>query len=322
MEKQASKTELVPAIRKNLPNRILRAIDAALHLAGLPKSLKATFAELCRFVPQAEPLATIFAHKNKIAARIGTSERTVYRHLDQLKQEGLIDVLEQERKSRNGRFSVARIRLTQRAAQLVGLIEAEIEVVHSEPSDILTDGHTLTEPTISKSQPPQRSKNGLPTDLCQLTGKGLSRAGIFKLMGTAKAKGKKLSDVVTVVLGHIEELRGGRLYAYLAALCKGPTDFSAAAANERKRVADAKAGEVFKQKCQLFRQRFRSTTLTDRSQARLYLIDDRAQYVQVLGAGLKATQPLVDLSEWIKRIESGQLVLATLATERRILQVS
>jgi DNA-binding transcriptional ArsR family regulator len=319
MEKQTSRTELVPALRKNLPNRILRAIDAALHIAGLPKSLKATFAELCRYVPQAEPFATIFAHKDKIAARIGSSERTVYRHLDKLKHEGLIDVLAQERKSRNGRFSVARIRLTRKAAVLVGLIEAEIDVIHSEPTDNLSDRHTLSEPTISKPQLPQRTENGLPVELAWLTGNGVSRAGVFCLMGLAKTRNKRLSDIATVVYDRIRELKGSGLFAYLAALCKGPTDFAVAAANERKRRQDAEQGRALERKAALFRQRFRNTCLTNPAQTRLYAIDESARFAQIHGEGRPVTVPLHDVAQWIERLESGRLILATLATERRLL---
>lgn len=102
--------KLAPAKRKNLPNRILRAVDNAMHLSGLQRNVKATLAEICRYVSQAEPLQTIFPTKAKIAERTGASERTIYRHLEKLVELQLIELSEQERKSRNGRFAVARIR--------------------------------------------------------------------------------------------------------------------------------------------------------------------------------------------------------------------
>lgn len=187
-------------------------------------------AELCRFVPQNRPFDTIFAHKSTIAERIGMSERTLYRHLVTLQAQHLIDILAQDRKSRNGRFAVSRIRLTRRAAVLLDLIDAteefaqlvgandEVEdegpssscvltldveaiqtqrateadtnskVIHCTPYDKLADGYTLSVPTITKNQPPQYIENGLPMDLTWLTGNGLSRAGIFKLMDLQKAE--------------------------------------------------------------------------------------------------------------------------------------
>lgn len=323
-----------PSKSRNLPNRILKAFDNAKHLTGLPRSVKDTLAELCRFIPQSEPFATIFAHKERIAERIGASERTVYRHLSVIEASGLIEVLEQERKSRNGRFAVARIRLTRKAAAMLGFIQAEEtlieleqeaekepapQVIHSQPSAKVSDGHTLTEPTISKSQRPPSLENGLPQDLSWLTGNGVSRAGIFKLMGKAKAKGKRLSDITLACHAYINPLKGGKLYTYLAKLADGPSDFSVAAANERKRLADQIDQEKFARKCRIFRERFKSTVLTDKAQTRLYLIDERAQYVQVIGPGIQGTQPLTDLAPWIKGMETGWLVLATLETENRIM---
>jgi len=342
MELAASRDALAPATRRNLPNRILRAIDDALHLSGLSRSLRHTLAELCRFVSQADPFATIFAHKTAIAARVGASERTIYRHLEALQEHCLIEVLEQERKSRNGRFAVSRIRLTRKAAALLGFIEADEVVdhisqpvemvqpadaidqeptplVHSTPSDILSSGHTLSEPTISKHQPPQRTENGLPVDLAWMTGNGLSRAGIFALMRKAKEHGKRLSDVVLVVRDYIRDLKGGRLFSYLAKLASGPTCFAVAAATERQRIADQAEARAMERKIAAFKTRFAGVSLTNRKQDRLFQIDRNAKYAQVFGGAYPVTVPLNDLREWVQRVESGELVLATLATECRLM---
>lgn len=355
-----------PTSPRNLPNRILRSIDNALHLNGLPRSVRATLADICRFVSQARPFDTVFAHKEKIAARTGASERTIYRHLNALQKAGLINVLGQERKSRNGRFSVSRIRLTQLAAGLLGFIEIEENlfitdkvtgsnqsedlihtttrmatnlnqsnqapastleeasnstnksVIHSLPSAILSHGQTLSVPTISKNHPRQPTKNGLPIDLAWLTSNGLSRAGIFKLMGLAKSKNKRLSDVLIVVKDYVKEMKGGRLFSYLAVLCQGPTDFSVAAANERKRISDEKDILIFKRKCKIFRERFKNTAFTDQKQSKLYLIDEQANFAQVFGESRHlGTMPLHDLTHWIQCVENGKLVLATLEIEKR-----
>ncbi|MCP1175863.1 helix-turn-helix domain-containing protein [Ralstonia chuxiongensis] len=307
--------QLSPQKRRNLPNRILRAYDAAKHLTGLPRSVRSTLAELCRFVPQNEPFAPIFAHKDVIAERIGADERTVYRHLATLRQLELIEVLPQERKSRSGRFAVARLRLTRKACELVGLIDTNDDVIHTPPHDKMSDRHTLTEPTISKNQ---RSAlvGALPKDLAWLTGQGLSRAGIFKLMGQAKQHGKRLSDIVTVVATYLRDLKGGKLFAYLSALACGPTDFAVPAANERQRQQDAAEAQRVKQRAKLFRQRFAGTTLTNRAQTKLYVIDAQARFVEVVQAGYSATGPLTETEPWIARLRSGDLRLATAEVER------
>ena len=355
---EAAGVQLVPAPRKNLPNRILRAFDNAKHLQGLKRSVRDTLAELCRFVPQNRPFETVFAHKATIAQRIGMSERTLYRHLGALEEAELIETMEQDRKSRNGRFAVARIRLTRKAAALLGFIEAPEEqpfvnpddsatntpedpalpcctnrdidaapagqnthdspVIHSPPSAILSDRHTLSVPTVSKHQLPQRTENGLPIDLAWLTRNGVSRAGIFCLMGLAKAKQKRLSDIVTVVEQRIRELKGSALFAYLAALCKGPTDFSAAAATERARVRAERLANEFKRKAAVFRERFKGVSLTNPGQTLLVVIDRRCAFAQVFNVGkTPSTMPLHDLKPMIERVEAGQLVMATLALERQ-----
>ena len=324
--------ELVSTKPRNLPNRILRAIDGALNIQGLPKCVRPTLAAICRFVSQSEPFATIFAHKETIAKRTGSSEETIYRHLRKLKTLDLISVLDQERKSRNGRFAVSRIRLTKKAAMLLGLIPneedifteepvqptttiqasmsainrvntakiasantPEIAVIHSTPSVKMTDGHTLSEPTLSNYQPPQpvHTKNGLPMDLAWMTGNGLSKAGIFGLMGLAKQNKKRLSDIVTVLHERIKDLKGRALFAYVASICKGPSDFSVAAANIRRQIVDAELAQKFKRKCAIFRERFKGVSLTDLSQSTLYVIDQKAQFVQVYGKR-PGSAPLTD----------------------------
>jgi len=321
--------ELVPSKPRNLPNRILRAIDNALHLGGLPRSMRATLGDIVRFVPQSNPLESVFAHKKKIAERTGASERTVYRHLQSLEDKGLIEIQEQERKSRSGRFSVARIRLTRQAVELLGLVQIEIQapypvtpiskVIHTQPSDNLSDRHTLTEPTISKNQPVQQTKNGLPIDLHWLTGQGVSKYGIFKLMRLAKENNKLLSDVVLVTQNYLQDKRGGALYGYLATICQGKSDFSYAAKLERERIEEGKAARILKEKTSLFRERFRNTTLTNRAQNKLFVIDSKAKFVQVFTAKGCGSMPLNDVREFIEGIETGKLVLATLATENRLM---
>ena len=331
---------LTPAIRKNLPNRVLRAVDNALHIGALPRSLRPTLAEIARFVPQDRPFETVFAKKESIALRIHASVETVFRHLKALKALGLIETLEQERKSRNGRFAVSRIRLTQQGAGLLGFVAlpveicgdavdagtskgeiaamAELAVIHTPPHGILPPRHTLTKPTISKHQLPQRTENGLPMDLAWLTSNGVSRAGVFYLMGLAKARLKRLSDIVTVVEQRIRELKGSGLFAYLAALCKGQTDFSAAAATERVRLQSERAAHEFQRKAAIFRQRFKGVALTNPAPTLLILIDRRCAFAQVFNVGKPpATMPLHDLKPMIERVESGQLVMATLALERQ-----
>jgi hypothetical protein len=158
----------------------------------------------------------------------------------------------------------------------------------------------------------------LPQDLAWLTGQGLSRAGIFKLMGKAKAKGKRLSDIVTVVAEYLPNLKGGRLYAYLAKLADGTSDFSVAAASARRLQAEKYEAARLQQQARIFRERFGGATLTNRNGTRLYLIDAKARFVQVLSRGAAPSSgPLTEVEPWIERLRSGDLVPATADVERR-----
>lgn len=351
--------ELAPPKRKNLPSRVLRAFDNAKHLEPLKRGVRDTLAEICRFVSQARPFDTIFAHKATIAARIGASERTVYRHLDSLKEAGLIEVMPQDRKSRNGRYAVSRIRLTPVAARLLGFVDsegvaggphfspapspssdssrvhsdrtaareavsprrssAEENVIHTQPSAKTAVRHTLTKPTIPKNQPRQLFEHALPKDLAWLTGNGLSRAGIFKLMALSKQHGKLLSDIVVATKERLRTMHGGRLFAYLQALALGPSDFSCAARESRARLVLLEASQRQAERHARFRQRFRSTALVNRSQTRLYCIDANAAYAQVFGGPVPVTVPLTDLTDWVTRIDTGALVLATSDAERKFI---
>lgn len=364
---EADQPPLVPTKPKNLPSRILRAIDNAMHVANLPRKLRPTIAAICRHVSQSRPFDTVFAKKETLAARTGASVETIYRHLHALKADGLIEVLEQERKSRNGRFAIARIRLTVKAAGLLGFIEveaplqtcdtlpappcadqssdptgalpsttapmhastapechfsskkhADTPLIHTPPTGKMPCGQTLTEPTSSKHQLPQRTQNGLPVDLAWLTGNGLSRAGIFCLMGLAKATRKRLSDIVTVVYERIRALTGSALFAYLAALCKGPSDFSVAATAERSRQAATRAATELRRQAAIFRQRFKGVALANRAQTTVYRIDERCAFAQVTGENRYATTtPMNDLKPWIDGVASGELVMATASLEQR-----
>lgn len=314
--------KIIPPIKsKNLPNKILRAIDNAMHLSVLKRNARITLAEICRFVSQKEPFSTIFPRKAYMAKRLNLCERTIYRHLKLLAKENLIKISTQERKSLNGRFAIARIQLTHKAAVLLGFLEDKTLVTHSRPSDNLSDGLILTKPTNTMNQLSEtKITNGLPQSLGWLTGNGLRREGIFKLMGIATKNKKRLSDITLVAHKHIKNLKGGQLYAYLHKLAHGPSDFSILAANKRKRLA--KALEEYHQHKQIsmFRSRFRKMAFTNRAQTKLFLIDEQARFAQIFTQDSNGTMPLNNLLVWMQAINSGKLVLATLETKMRLLR--
>ena len=69
-------------------------------------------------------------------------------------------------------------------------------------------------------------------------------------------------------------------------------------------------------KIAVFRERFKNACLTNVQRTRLYVIDESVRFVQIFGGPYPSSAPLNNLREWIDGMESGKLVLATLATER------
>lgn len=299
-----------PGKSRNLPNRILRAFDNAKHIIGLPRGVKDTLAELCRFVKQNDPFVTIFATKKTIGERIGAHERTVHRHIACLIEKGLVEVLEQERKSHNGKFAVSRIKLTRNAAELLGLIQPIAPIENTLPHDKIAPGHTLTEPTISNNQPPT-SINGLPADLSHLTGQGMQREGIFKLMGMATAKQQRLSDIVTVEQHKLQSMRGGGLFGYLSKLINGKKDYAYAARLLRENTAKKELEVATENQLRHVRESLKSKTFTNAGQNVIYIIDRKAEFAQITSAQRSATAPIRDLLEWKNKLEAGELIIAT-----------
>jgi hypothetical protein len=308
-----------PGKSRNLPNRILRAFDNAKHIIGLPRGVKDTLAELCRFVKQNDPFVTIFATKKTIGERIGAHERTVHRHIAYLIQKGLVEVLAQERKSHNGKFAVSRIKLTKNAAELLGLIQPISQIENTVPHDKIADGHTLTEPTNSNNQPPT-SINGLPADLSHLTGQGLQREGVFKLMGMATAKQQRLSDIVTVERHKLQNMRGGGLFGYLSKLINGEKDYAYTARLLRESMAKKELEAATEKQLRHVREALKSKTFTNVGQNVIYMIDRKAEFVQIVSAKRSATAPICDLIEWQNRLAAGELIMSTPELEALVMK--
>lgn len=115
-----------PAKRSGqLPPAIGAAI-ATINIDPLFRDLSLTARNVLMFLVQVtnarDPLAPSWAFKETVAEYLGVGEATVYRMLNVLIENGLIERLPQERKSRNGRFAVARIRLTTECCVRLGLL--------------------------------------------------------------------------------------------------------------------------------------------------------------------------------------------------------
>ncbi|MFM0513879.1 Replication protein O [Paraburkholderia sp. RL17-373-BIF-A] len=248
----------------NLPWIIFRAAFRASHIDALPQRARAVLAALARTVDQAKPFAAIFARRELLTGRALQSMRTFYRSLDDLEAAGLLERRPQSRYVEAGLFGRAYLHLTQRAAELLGLVEAPVP--HNpepqpdslpSPSATVADGGIYEDLYPASSQ--KRQPGQVPADLQRLRSLGFLDFLIFKFMREARENGKLLSDVVEATWEHLKA--AAKPICYLSALLRSPVDFryqlrrkSQAAVEQQvkvnveaqgKRVARESAGQTF-----------------------------------------------------------------------------
>jgi hypothetical protein len=213
----------------NLPWLIFRAAFRAAHIEEIPARARAVLAALARTVDADKPFAAIFARRELLTGRALQSMRTFYRSLDDLESAGLIDRRAQSRYVEAGLFGRAYIHLTERAAEILGLIELTqvpspepVETSFESPCAKLADGgiyKDLSPSVFQKRQPGQ-----VPEDLQRLRSLGFFDFLIFKLMREAREHGKRLSDVVEVTWEHLKLAKTP--INYLRSLLRGTVDFT------------------------------------------------------------------------------------------------
>lgn len=179
---------------RHKPYRILQAKESASQIQNLSSGLQRTLSSLCSYVDYQHPEKTIFASKRRLAQEHHIHGGTLYRHLNQLEALGFITRQQQERQSRNGRFSVARIQLTPKAIDLLSLSK-QVSASPSSTTEIHPAQAAISE-VLPTHQRPKKSRQQLPEKLQWLhhTGK-LTKPAIFKLMGLATQHKKRLEDI-------------------------------------------------------------------------------------------------------------------------------
>lgn len=176
----------------------------------------------------------IFPRRDTLRAEsLLQSDSSLYRGLAVLEAKGYIR-RSQRRNQRNGKFYLSPIWLTEKALVLLGLAE----VIHKAPSSKVTGGHKEKELTkdlqsFQKTACTQNSKeNGLdpktrlPVDLVSLLDLGVRKSAVCWLMGQAKHRGKRLSDVYATVKANVQGLTGRSVVAYLVAMISKDIDFA------------------------------------------------------------------------------------------------
>lgn len=152
LEPGNNESEPLSCDARNLPYQTLRAHQRALSVAGLPQRARCALAALAQTVDRRKPLASIFAHRDYLAARAGLSERTWYRAERDLAESGMITIAEQTRKTRHARFGAAYIYLTEAAAILLGLLGPEAQLGQRAPKASSQTARSGAAPTTAHSQ--------------------------------------------------------------------------------------------------------------------------------------------------------------------------
>lgn len=110
---------------RQLPPKIgsaLASINVAPLFRDLSPSARIVLSYLVKVTDAKDPQKPSWPFKETMAIELNLGEATIYRMLNVLIKHGLVERLQQERKSRNGRFAVARLRLTAECCAGLGLI--------------------------------------------------------------------------------------------------------------------------------------------------------------------------------------------------------
>ncbi|WP_168788547.1 hypothetical protein [Paraburkholderia aromaticivorans] len=275
-----SDTETLSTDAINLPWVILRAVHQASRIDGIPARARAVLAALARTVDAKNPYGQIFARRELLTERAMQSERTFYRSLADLEAAGLVERPAQRRYVQAGLFGRAYLHLTERAAILLGLIEAPgaqgeepTAAAPAEgfppPSDKVAGGgisKDLFPPSFQKRQPGQP-----PLDLQRLRSLGFRDFLIFKLMREAREKGKRLSDVVEATWEHLK--KANRPICYLRALLTNTVDFSFQVRSRHAQLNAERAAVEERQIADSLVRQVAGAAFVDASGQRKFLVD-------------------------------------------------
>jgi hypothetical protein len=181
---------------------------------------------------------TVWCKRSNFAKLLGISEATVYRILDKLESMNLV-VRDEQSRSRTGALSVAAIRFTKSALDLLGFDPSLTKgLFHgSSTTHRLAPVKDLNQEDIQFSSRTQSCDpvDKVPEDLRELNhARGLSTPQIFKLMKIASTRKQRLSDVWSLVKRNVpQQIAGSSLFAYLRKIINSEKDWSYIATKER-----------------------------------------------------------------------------------------
>jgi DNA-binding MarR family transcriptional regulator len=225
---------------------------------SLPVDLSAAervaLAALLRRVEAYGGRAAFWVRRCNLGEVLGRVERTVTNWLNALEAKGLIT--KEQGRTRWGNFSCVTLHLTAAASDLFGLSEDSTSQASSRLRKNSSPGfkEALTK---DKEQSLQRHPNSVdtleipktempnardvPADCAPLLHCGLREPAIFKLMGLAGRKGKRLGEIITARFEAIQAARNP--YALLCSLVSDAVDYSAVVASETARTTRQKEAD-------------------------------------------------------------------------------
>ncbi|MPW20057.1 hypothetical protein GCT13_24985 [Paraburkholderia sp. CNPSo 3157] len=311
------KTDTLSTDAVNLPWVILRAVHQASRLDGIPTRARAVLAALARTVDAANPYGQIFARRELLTERAMQSERTFYRSLTDLEAAGLIERPAQRRYVQAGLFGRAYLHLTERAAILLGLVEAPAEKAadpapaegFTPPTATVADGaicKDLSPTAFQKRQPGQ-----VPVDLQRLRPLGFRDFLIFRLMREARAQGKRLSDVVEATWSHLRQAK--RPICYLRKLLASPTDFGHQVRARAAEHAQADAARCERKAALNTIRKLDGATFVDATGERRYTVEEGGAMLAVYS--IEEGVARRDAGDWavrfVRALHTGQIRPAT-----------
>lgn len=268
-------SSLAPIVFPSRINRACTILFDAPEFRDLPDSYIRVVLAIIKKVNLSNLRAAIVASRATLAGEAGRSIETVQRALRWLESRGFI---EREQKAHAGfRGSSSPVRPTQKFIKCLLLDQVTPEKgARQEPAGVQAKSPTNPMKRIGRFL--------LPANLVWLhdTG-GLAPTAILKLMGLAKLKGQKLSNIVKYAMHHISHLRGRELYAYLCALAKKDKDYGYMVETHQQKLAEQSTREHIRTKAaelegRTFRDRVHGTAAQVIS-GMLYLHDSQGRSI-------------------------------------------
>ena len=228
---------------ESIRDAIVRVTDPTFPV-NLAASVRLAFTFLLRRVECTNGRAEFWVKRMNLADTVGKCEKTISNWLNELEEAGLIS--KEQPRTHWGAFRCLTVRLTDYAVKLLDLATSKSDFYARRKNYSHAHIPVQSKETVACNSPAKAEErptaeglsNRLPVDLQDLVSDALPASAIFKLMGKASSRGKRLSDVVQVCRHNIVKAR--MPYAYLLSLLSKNKDYASLAASQQSANVEAK----------------------------------------------------------------------------------